>query len=216
MIGLLKNNYYSARSSARILSVFMLLAGAFVIPSGSQQLLLLFMLSGIIGFPVNAMAGMGIDHISKWGKYKLTSPVKRADIVRSYYFSHLIWLPVGMIFAGIALVLSWLLRGYPFDRSIDVLMIFSAGNSVSLFAAAIFFPLFYLFGEDRSGILSSISLFCAIGVTLGVVALINAGFGDNMTTWQLLSGAAILLSCSLSAFALSYPTAAAVFRRNEY
>ena len=73
--------------------------------------------------------------------------VKRADIVKSYFINQLIWLFVGMIFAGIGLGLSWLLHGCPFDRSIDAFMVFFTGISISLFAGAIFFPLFYLGGE---------------------------------------------------------------------
>ena len=57
----------------------------------------------------------------KWGKYKLTAPVKRADIVKSYFINQLIWLFVGMIFAGVGPGLSWLLYGCPFDQNIDAL-----------------------------------------------------------------------------------------------
>ena len=141
MKGLLKNNFYAVRSSAKTFSIFMLLLGAFVTVVVSQQLLLFYMLLGIIGFSINAIASMGKDYVSKWGKYKLTAPVKRADIVKSYFINQLIWLIVGMIFAGIGLGLSWLLHGCPFDRSIDAFMVFFTGISISLFAGAIFFPL---------------------------------------------------------------------------
>lgn len=149
MKGLLKNNFYAVWSSAKIFAIFMLLLGAFVTLVVSQQLLLFYMLLGITGFSINAVAGMGKDYISKWGKYKLTSPVKRADIVKSYFINELIWLLVGVVFAGIGMGLSWLLHGCPFDRSIDALMMFAMGIGISLFAAAIFFPLFYLGGEKR-------------------------------------------------------------------
>ena len=61
--------------------MLILLLGAFVTVVVSQQLLLFYMLLGIIGFSINAIASMGKDYVSKWGKYKLTAPVKRADIV---------------------------------------------------------------------------------------------------------------------------------------
>ena len=99
MKGLLKNNFYAVRSSAKTFSIFMLLLGAFVTVVVSQQLLLFYMLLGIIGFSINAIASMGKDYVSKWGKYKLTAPVKRADIVKSYFINQLIWLIVGMIFS---------------------------------------------------------------------------------------------------------------------
>lgn len=216
MKGLLKNNFYAVRTSAKTLSIFMLLLGAFVTVVVSQQLLLFYMLLGIIGFSINAIASMGKDYVSKWGKYKLTSPVRRADIVKSYFINQLIWLLVGMIFAGVGMGLSWLLHGCPFDRNIDAFMMFSIGISISLFAGAIFFPLFYLGGEERNGAFLVISLLCAIGVVMGIITFINVMFGTDMTSLQIILGAMIILACSLMAFALSYPVTVAIFRRKEY
>ena len=44
----------------------MLFLGAFVTVVVSQQLLLIYMLLGIIGFSLNAIASMGKDYASKW------------------------------------------------------------------------------------------------------------------------------------------------------
>lgn len=216
MKGLLKNNFYAVWSSAKIFAIFMLLLGAFVTLVVSQQLLLFYMLLGITGFSINAIAGMGKDYISKWGKYKLTSPVKRADIVKSYFINELIWLLVGVVFAGIGMGLSWLLHGCPFDRSIDALMMFAAGIGISLFAAAIFFPLFYLGGEERNGAFLVISLLCAVGIVMGIITMINLMFGAGMSNWQIILGTLLMLACALSAFAFSYPVTVTVFKRKEY
>lgn len=216
MKGLLKNNFYAVWSSAKIFAIFMLLLGAFVTLVVSQQLLLFYMLLGITGFSINAVAGMGKDYISKWGKYKLTSPVKRADIVKSYFINELIWLLVGVVFAGIGMGLSWLLHGCPFDRSIDALMMFAVGIGISLFAAAIFFPLFYLGAEERNGAFLVISLLCAVGIVMGIITMINLMFGAGMSNWQIILGTLLMLACALSAFAFSYPVTVTVFKRKEY
>ncbi len=216
MKGLLKNNFYAVRSSAKTLAVFMLLLGAFVTVVVSQQLLFFYMLLGIIGFSVNAAASMGKDYISKWGRYKLTLPVRRVDIVKSYFIEQLLWLLVGMIFAGAGMGLSWLFHGCPFDRGIDALMLFSAGSSISLFAGAIFFPLFYIGGEERNGAFLAISLLCAVGIVMGITTLINGMFGPGMTTVQAVLAAMLLLACSRMAFVLSYPVTTAIFERKEY
>ena len=50
MKGLLKNNFYAVRSSAKVFSAFMFLLGVFVIVVVSQQLLLFYMLLGMIAF----------------------------------------------------------------------------------------------------------------------------------------------------------------------
>lgn len=216
MKGLLKNNFYAVRSSAKTLAVFMLLLGAFVTVVVSQQLLFFYMLLGIISFSVNAAASMGKDYISKWGRYKLTLPVRRVDIVKSYFIEQLLWLLVGMIFAGAGMGLSWLFHGCPFDRGIDALMLFSAGSSISLFAGAIFFPLFYIGGEERNWAFLAISLLCAVGIVMGITTLINGMFGPGMTTVQTVLAAMLLLACSLMAFVLSYPVTTAIFERKEY
>lgn len=216
MKGLLKNNFYAVRSSAKVFSIFMFLLGAFVIVVVSQQLLLFYMLLGMIGFSMNAIASMGKEYISKWGKYKLTTPVKRADIVKSYFIGQLIWLIVGMIFAGIGMGLSWLLHGCPFGQSIDALMMFSTGICISLFAGAVFFPLFYLGGEERTGVYLTISLLCAVGITMGITTFADIVVVSGIAVWRIIFKAAILLMCSLLVFALSYPLTVAIFRRREY
>lgn len=216
MKGLLTNNFYAVRSSSKVFSVFMLALGVFVTVVVSQQLLLFCMLLGIVGFSINAIATIGKDYTSKWGKYKLTSPVKRADIVKSYFISQLIWLLAGMAFAGIVLSASWLLHGCPFDRNIDALLVFSTGISISLFAGAIFFPLFYLGGEERNGAFLVISLLFAIGIVMGITTAVNFVFGSHMTTLQIILGAMIVFICSLLTFALSYSLTVIVFKRKEY
>lgn len=216
MKGLLKNNFYAVYSGAKTFSAFMALLGAFVSVVVSQQLLLFYMLLGIVGFSVNAIASIGKDHISKWGKYKLTSPVRRADIVKSSFLHQLIWLLVGMAFAGGVMGLSWFLHGHPFDRDIDVFMVFAVGIGISLFSGAIFLPLFYLGGEERSGAFLAISLLCAIGAVMGIVSLVNSLFGPKMSALQAVLGAAIVLGCSLAVFSISYPFTVAIFKRREY
>ena len=97
---------------------------------------------GIIGFSVSAIAAAKNEYVSKWGKYKLTLPVKRTDIVKSLFLNQLIWLLTGAFWAGIEISLSWLFHGCPFDRAIDVLTMFALGISINLFLGAVFFPLF--------------------------------------------------------------------------
>ena len=93
---------------------------------------------------------------------------------------------------------------------------FSAGISISLFAGAIFFPLFYLGGEERTGVFLVISLLCAIGITMAISTFINIALISEMTIWKIILKAAVMLACSLLALALSYPLTVAIFRRKEY
>lgn len=89
MKGLLKNNYFAVRSNAKAFSVFMLLLGIFVVAVISPSLLMGYALLGMIGFSLNAIAGLRKESSTKWSKYKLTAPVKRSDIVKSYFISQI-------------------------------------------------------------------------------------------------------------------------------
>ena len=107
---------------------------------------------------------------------------------------------------------TWL----PFDRNIDAVMIFAVGISISLLTGAIFFPLFYLGGEERSGVFLVVSLLCAVGIVIGITAIINTAFGPNMSSGQILLWTAIMLVCSFMGFAASYPATTTIFKRKEY
>lgn len=214
MNGLLKSNYFAACASGKTFAVFMLLSGVFVVAVVSQPLLVGYMLLGMIGFSVNSMAGVGKEYASKWGKYKLTAPVKKADIIKSYFISLLLWLLIGLLFAGSGMGLSWAFHGRPFDRGIDVLTSFALGIGMSLFTGAFFFPLFHLGGEEKGGVFLAVSFLCAAGIALGIVSAINFYLDPGPAT--IIFGAVILLVCSSLAFAFSYPLTVGIFRKREY
>ena len=214
MKGLLKNNFLTVYSNAKVFSVFMLLLGLFVVAVISQPLLIGYVLLSMVGFSVNAIMSIKKEFVSKWAKYKLTLPVRRAAIVKSYFISQLMWLLVGILYAGIVISLSWILHGCPFDNSIDVVSIFALGISVSIFTGAFFFPLLYLVGEERSDIFLVISLLCGIGVVLGMISVLNLCLVPGIIT--ILLSAVVLLLCSLAMFALSYPLTVGIYCKKEY
>ena len=95
-------------------------------------------------------------------------------------------------------------------------LLFAAGVGISLLMVAIFFPLFYLTGEERSEVVLGISLLAAILIFMGLVSLLNLYFGPEPAVWQVITSALILLLCSAAAFAVSYPLAVVIFREKEY
>ena len=217
MRGLLKNNLYAALSNVRAFSAVMLAAGVFVVAMDNKvpSLIIGYMLLGMVGFSLNSIASLRIESAGKWGKYKLTAPVKRAAIVKSHFLSLLLWLAVGMAFAGTGTALSIALHGFPFDRDIDVFMLFVVGIGISLFMGAIFFPLFYLGGEERNEVFIVVSLLSGIGIVMGLTTLLNALFPAPMNTAQMILAGAVILLCALAAFALSYPLTADIYRKRE-
>lgn len=214
MKGLLKNNVFAVYSNVKVFLVLMLMLGIFVIAVISPSLLIGYVLLGIVGFSVIAITSIKKEFVSKWGKYKLTLPIKRAYIVKSYFISQLIWLIVGTIFSGVVVGLSWILHGCPFDNSIDTLSVFALGISVSLLTEAFFFPLFYLGGEEKGEVSLAVSLLCGIGIALGIISTLNRYLSPGLTT--ILLSAVALIVCSLLLFALSYPLTVSIYKNKEY
>lgn len=198
MKGLLRNNFYATLSNVKAFAIVMLLLGIFVVAMDNKipSLIIGYMLLGMIGFSLNSIASLRKECATKWSKYKLTAPVKRSAIVQSYFWSLLLWLMVGIVFAGIGVALSIMLHGFPFDRSTDVLMLFVVGIAISLFMGAIFFPLFYLGGEERNEVFLVLSLLCSIGFVMGLTTFINTLFPTPMTTTQVILGGVIILDCT--------------------
>ncbi len=214
MKGLLKNDFLSVYANAKVFSVFLALFGVFVVAVASESLLIGYGLVAMVGFSVNAIGVSKNQAASQWGKYKLTLPVRRADIVKSLFINQALWLLAGTLFAGTGLGLSWLLHGCPFYQAIDSLSLFSLGISMSLFMGAIFFPLFYFWGDERSEVSLVLSFLGAFALDWALISAINHLLGTG--TYAILAGLAILLSCSLGAFCLSCPLTVGIFRRKEY
>lgn len=207
MKGLFKNNFFAVWLNAKIFLVFMLAMGMLVILLPAQTLQMYFIMIGIVGFSINAANAIGSEFSSKWGKYKLTLPVKRTDIVKSLFLSQLLWTFMGVLLAGMVTVLSYLLHRFPFEQLTALFPLFVLGISISLFMGAIFIPLIYLVGEDKTIVCLVISLICAVGI---------AAMLFNITDISPLPGTAIMIGGSLLLFLLSCPFAVRIFKRKEY
>lgn len=218
MRGLLRLNFYAVLPNMKIFSGIMLLLGICVVAAGRKNpaLLIGYALLGMTGFPLGAAAGLRREEASRWGRYKLTAPVKRRDIVKSHFLSQLLWFGAGSLFSGAGVGLSAALYGYPFDRNTDIFMLFVVGAGVSLFMGALFFPLFYLGGEGRNEVLLAVSLLGAVGAVLGLSALFNSLFEQMMTDLQVVLGGAAILLCAVLTFGAAFPLAAGIFKRREY
>lgn len=218
MRGLFRNNFYATLLSAKAFAGIVVLAGMFVVAMDNTipSLIIGYMLLVMIGFSLNSIASIRKESATKWGKYKLTVPVKKGDIVLSFFASQLLWLAVGIGFAGVGIVLSVALHGNPFDRNTDIFMLFVVGIGISLFMGAIFFPLYFLGGEERNEVILLVSLLGGIGVIMGLTTLIRIMYPGNMTTWQIVLSGIFMMVCAVAAFAASYPVSVGLFKRKEY
>ncbi len=192
MKGLFKNNFLAVWTNAKIFLFFMLVMGIVVIIIPDQTWQMYFIIIGIVGLSVNAATAIGNEFSSKWGKYKLTLPVKRIDIVKGLYINQLLWIVIGTLFVGSITALSYLLHGVPFNQFEGIAGVLILGLSISLSMGAIFIPSIYLAGEDKLIVFLIISLLSAVGI---------AAMLFNIPSF----GQFILISGSILLFILSFP-----------
>lgn len=203
MKGLFRNNFFAVWINAKVFLIFMLLFAIVVTIIPEQTLQMYFIMIGIVGFSVIAATAIGNEFSLKWGKYKLTLPVKRTDIVRSLFLNQIFWIIVGTLFTGIASGLSYMIHGFSFDQFSGIFSLFILAVSISFFMGAIFIPMIYLTGEDKIVVFLIISLFCAVGIA---AMLFNIPLFGNV----------IIITCALLLFAVSYPLTVSVFKRKEF
>ena len=203
MKGLFRNNFFAVWINAKVLLIFMLLFAIVVTIIPAQTLQMYFIMIGIVGFSEIAATAIGNEFSLKWGKYKLTLPVKRTDIVRSLFLNQIFWIIVGTLFTGIASGLSYMIHGFSFDQFSGIFSLFILAVSISFFMGAIFIPMIYLTGEDKIVVFLIISLFCAVGIA---AMLFNIPLFGNV----------IIITCALLLFAVSYPLTISIFKRKEF
>lgn len=216
MKGLLTNNYYATVANAKIFSIAMVLLCALAICYENLVFFIGFMVLCMIGFSLISIAGLRRDLGTKWNKYKLTVPVRRADIIRSYYLSLILWLLLGMIIVGSGVACSIILRSFILDLYIDIYNMYVFSVGVSLFIGAVFFPLFFSRGgEDRNEALLAISILCGNGIVSGMIVLMNRLFSD-MTDTEIIIAGMIILTIAMIAFVLSYILTIRIYRKRDY
>ena len=203
MKGLFRNNFFAVWINAKVFLIFMLLFAIVVTIIPAQTLQMYFIMIGIVGFSVIAATAIGNEFSLKWGKYKLTLPVKRTDIVRSLFLNQIFWIIVGTLFTGIASGLSYMIHGFSFDQFSGIFSLFILAVSISFFMGAIFIPMIYLTGEDKIVVFLILSLFCAVGIA---AMLFNIPLFGNV----------IIITCALLLFAVSYPLTISIFKRKEF
>ena len=110
---------------------------------------------------------------------------------------------IGVLFVGIIIALSYLLHGITFEQFEGISGVLVIGISISLTMGAIFIPMVYLAGEDKTIVFLIISLICSLGIA---TMLFNIP----------LFGPFILIGCSILLFIVSFPLTVGIFKKKEY
>ncbi len=219
MIGLLKNNFYGAIGSAVIFLVVFLTAGLALLITGNPSLLNILVIVSATAFAFNAISGFRKEASTKWNKYELTTPVRRKDIVKSRYISHIIWIVVGVVLSVVFVGLTVLLHGnlYFYHVIRDPLTLFCLSAGIALLVGTLYYPAIYLFGADRSEVIIIISLLGAVGIAFAIIWLINAGNDFNVLSEpEYYLFIFLFLGIIVVLFLLSYFLTVAIYRGKEY
>lgn len=219
MKGLLKNNFYGMAGNIKIALIFALVLGAALLISGNAAMLNVFCLIPTPIIAVLSMSCLRKESSSKWEKYKLTLPVRRKDIVKSQYISHLILCMGGTAFVALFLSITVFIHGnqyfyYGFRDAITLIM---GGGILAILIGAFAYPLYYLWGAGKTEVISVLSVLGAAAVIAGISALVNIVSGDNpvSNTFYYASLIAILF-IALFTFGLSNVLSCSIFKQKEY
>ena len=88
MNGLMRSIFYETLDSIKISVLLLLIIGAVLLATGNESLLLAFSVVVPPVWSALMFSSLRKEDMSRWGKYKLTFPVKRQEIVQSQYIAH--------------------------------------------------------------------------------------------------------------------------------
>lgn len=212
MKGLLLNEFYSAVGNIKLFLFIALAAAISLIVTGSPTAQELFVYITITALSVNAVVSFRKDAVSKWDKYEITMPVQRKDIVRSKYLSYLFWLLFGTLLALTVTILAVIIHKtaacLPGTGALPSM--FNLGIGISLLTGALFYPLSYRFGIDKSETILIISIISAILLSIVTLNILNRyipSFSTRMSVFILLYSAS---------FAISYKTTLLLYQKKEF
>lgn len=219
MKGLFKNNLYGVIENIKIVFIFILALGTILLITGDSTILSVF---SIISAPVIAVVSISClrkESASEWDKYKLTLPVRRKDIIKSQYVSHLVWSVSGVVLVAVFMVITILLHGnqyfyYGFRDAITLILV---GEVLAIWIGAIAYPLYYMWGSERTEVILVISVIGAVSAVLGLSALVNflTGSGSVSNTEYYISLILIIVITNI-VFVLSYYLSNLIFSHKEY
>lgn len=218
MIGLLKNNFYSTLGSLKLFLGFLLLLSVSVFITGNSILLFAFAAISAPGLSLLSISGLRKESASKWYKHKLNFPVKRKEIVNSFYISHAVWTILGTILTTAIFSITVIVHGNNyFDLGLrDAITLITASGVISLVVGAIFCPLFYYFGAEKTEVLIVIGFAGAVGFLMLLTWIINLMNGfQSVSDFQYYMNLLGVWVSSIILFILSSCIANIVYKRKE-
>ena len=207
MKGLLKNNFIGVIENLKLLFPLAIILGIIVSITGSASLLSIYSLSITPILLLLVVLCMRKETLSKWDKYKISLPVRRNDIVKSYHIIHLCWCIGGMA------IVTFFMFHYGFRDAVTLIL---GGGILAIFIGSFFYPLHYFLGVEKIEITAIISLVVSVAVIVGISLLINTFIAGNVSdTTYYISLIVIAIITSIS-YVCSYLLSAFIFSSKEF
>jgi len=218
MKGLLKNNFMGVIENVKLLFPLAILFGFIVSVTGNASLLSIYSLSITPIFSILVVLCMRKETLSKWYKYKISLPVKRNNIIQSYYISHLCWCIGGMTIVTFFMLLTVIIHGnqYFYYGFRDAITLILGGGILAIFIGSFFYPLYYFLGVEKIEITAIISLIVSVAIIVGISLLINIFIGGNVSDTTYYISLIVILIITCLTFVCSYLLSAFIYEKKEF
>ncbi len=219
MIGLLKNNFYAVIENIKLIFMLVLLLGVITFITGNANLINIFSLFSTPTISILTFLCLRKECSSKWNKYKLCMPVKKSDIVKSQYFSHILWSCIGVITVSIFLAITIAIHGnkYFYYGFRDAITLILGGGIISLLIGSISYPLYYVLDYEKTEAIAIISTVISLVFIIGISILINIFFGcGNVSDIQYYTSLFVILILTFIILLTSYKIAVSIYSKKEY
>lgn len=213
MKGLFLDNFYKTIGSIKLFAFLVFAVGVAALLTGNDTILELFVYIAITALSVNGISSMRKDADVKWNKLELTLPVRRSDIVKSKYLSYLFWVLTGIVIAAIFTALAVAIHGNVFFAYgfRDISSLFTLGTGIALLVGALFYPLAYLLGIDKSETLLVISVIGGVGLAVFLIWMVN--LNGTLSYYTRLGIFALIIALI---FCISYLFTKIIYRGKEF
>ena len=158
------------------------------------------------------------ESASKWEKYKLTLPIRRKSIIESQYISHTIWSIAGVVVVAVFMAFTVIIHGdqYFYYGFRDAITLVLGGGILAILIGAISYPLYYLWGAEKTEVILVIGVIGSIGIVFILTMLVNTFSDGNVSDTLYYISLVIVTAVTIIAYVSSYFISKFIFQKREY
>jgi len=210
--GLLMYSYYTSRGNMGLALLLILALGVALLITGNHVVYSFFALASVGVLPYLIMIRMGAKNQLKWEKFQVSMPVKRKNLVASFYLSILIATIAGFLLCGVILGIGLIIHEGLLEYVIETSFAqVSYVIGIALLMGSLLMPIGSTkFAENKGELFFTICLGGAVAIAL-LIQWIGGRVG--------LASAIISLSQIVIAavvFVISYHVTSKIFAKTDF